>query len=163
MENEYEYKYVRVRRKKEPAILTALCDLSHMMHDMEFHEIITYMQNAWQERQITTTKQIIDTLINSIRRMEEKQEVRRKENEAKGPNPRKVSGKTIRSTIYKPCVVCGATENICIDHIIPISKGGTSHPKNLQTLCMRCNGIKGTHLWSVAHIRSKLRQRGMNL
>lgn len=41
------------------------------------------------------------------------------------------------------CVMCGTTERITIDHIIPISKGGTNHIDNLQPLCMSCNCSKG--------------------
>lgn len=43
------------------------------------------------------------------------------------------------------CVKCGAspkknpTVTLEIDHIIPVSKGGTNDPKNLQTLCLSCN------------------------
>lgn len=41
-----------------------------------------------------------------------------------------------------PCVICGGTFNVCADHIIPYSKGGTSHPTNLQPLCWQCNAKK---------------------
>ncbi len=41
------------------------------------------------------------------------------------------------------CCKCGrSTEDLEIDHIIPISKGGKSHPENLQTLCKTCNKEK---------------------
>jgi 5-methylcytosine-specific restriction endonuclease McrA len=32
--------------------------------------------------------------------------------------------------------------NYDIDHIKPLSKGGTNHPKNLQLTCPSCNGSK---------------------
>jgi len=40
------------------------------------------------------------------------------------------------------CVQCGATDDLEIDHITPISKGGTSEESNLQVLCRRCNRAK---------------------
>ena len=42
------------------------------------------------------------------------------------------------------CKHCGITYNITIDHIKPISKGGTNDLDNLQPLCKSCNSRKGT-------------------
>jgi hypothetical protein len=40
------------------------------------------------------------------------------------------------------CRRCGSARNLEIDHIVPVSKGGTSEELNLQTLCRRCNRRK---------------------
>ena len=44
------------------------------------------------------------------------------------------------------CCKCGSTAHLEIDHIIPISKGGTSDLNNLQTLCHDCNAKKGNQI-----------------
>ena len=44
------------------------------------------------------------------------------------------------------CVQCGAKEHLCIDHKLPISRGGTSDDDNLQVLCLPCNTAKGNKL-----------------
>lgn len=41
------------------------------------------------------------------------------------------------------CLMCGSTENLQIDHIIPVSENGDTSIENLQTLCRRCNSQKG--------------------
>jgi len=46
---------------------------------------------------------------------------------------------------YK-CQECGATDGLCIDHIIPASRGGDSSDDNLQVLCISCNTKKGNRL-----------------
>lgn len=62
----------------------------------------------------------------------------------------KVTNK-MRFVIYQRdgyrCRYCGRrTDNLEIDHIIPIAKGGKSTYNNLQTLCHRCNVKKGTSI-----------------
>lgn len=49
------------------------------------------------------------------------------------------------------CVECGATNKetqLEIDHIIPVSKGGTNDINNLQTLCRECNRAKSATIWN---------------
>ncbi len=61
----------------------------------------------------------------------------------------RVSNK-VRFAIYArdnyQCVKCGDTEDLEIDHIYPISKGGKSDLNNLQTLCHHCNYQKGNRI-----------------
>lgn len=46
---------------------------------------------------------------------------------------------------HRKCRACGASPamdvsvKLHVDHIIPVSKGGTSEPENLQVLCADCN------------------------
>jgi 5-methylcytosine-specific restriction endonuclease McrA len=45
------------------------------------------------------------------------------------------------------CLCCGQKEpaiKLTVDHVIPISRGGTNDIGNIQPLCRRCNQSKGT-------------------
>lgn len=63
----------------------------------------------------------------------------------------------IRNIIYKKydltCCKCGHKNGegkdipLHIDHIIPISKGGTNTIENYQLLCNSCNSKKGVNIW----------------
>lgn len=43
-----------------------------------------------------------------------------------------------------PCNECGTWNDLTVDHLVPISRGGTNNPSNLQVLCRRCNARKGS-------------------
>lgn len=41
------------------------------------------------------------------------------------------------------CIMCETKKDLTIDHIKPLSKGGTNDINNLQILCRKCNATKG--------------------
>ena len=46
------------------------------------------------------------------------------------------------------CVVCGATpedDRLVVDHILPVSLGGSDEMDNLRTLCNECNVGRSNH------------------
>lgn len=49
---------------------------------------------------------------------------------------------------YNICKYCKkfCEEDKTIDHIIPVSKGGTNYDSNLVTCCQKCNTKKGANL-----------------
>jgi 5-methylcytosine-specific restriction endonuclease McrA len=60
-----------------------------------------------------------------------------------------LSGKVRQDVLMRDnytCQICGATVDdgvkLEIDHIIPVSKGGTNDENNLQVLCQQCNREK---------------------
>ena len=46
------------------------------------------------------------------------------------------------------CARCKKPRPLTADHIIPVSKGGTSYIENIQPLCGSCNSSKGARLES---------------
>lgn len=57
-----------------------------------------------------------------------------------------VSDKDLRRLVTSPCAECGSRDRIEIDHIIPVSRGGSHGVGNLQPLCYDCNRGKGNRL-----------------
>jgi 5-methylcytosine-specific restriction endonuclease McrA len=43
---------------------------------------------------------------------------------------------------YNRCLKCGSVDDLTIDHVVPLSKGGGSEFLNLQCLCRVCNSTK---------------------
>lgn len=50
--------------------------------------------------------------------------------------------KELNRILNSPCIICGSTKRIEIDHIVPISRGGRHSIGNLQPLCKSCNVSK---------------------
>lgn len=42
------------------------------------------------------------------------------------------------------CLCCSAVTDLTMDHIVPLSCGGSHSKENLQVLCRACNSSKGT-------------------
>lgn len=51
-----------------------------------------------------------------------------------------------RSFVYQRdghrCVYCGAHQNLSLDHVVPLSRGGSNDLDNLATACRSCNSQK---------------------
>lgn len=58
---------------------------------------------------------------------------------------RKSLGREIRRKVLggAVCACCGTPDRLCIDHVIPVSRGGSCEIENLQPLCFTCNARKG--------------------
>ena len=64
------------------------------------------------------------------------------------PAKRKHIPKAVRDAVFKRdnyrCVKCGSTQNLEIDHKVPLAKGRSGNkPEDLQVLCKDCNLRKG--------------------
>ena len=54
----------------------------------------------------------------------------------------KIIPKDLQRLQRTPCQECGTMKKLTIDHVVPISKGGTHSIGNLQSLCLSCNTSK---------------------
>lgn len=56
----------------------------------------------------------------------------------------------LRTAVYErdgwACVICGAAEDLTLDHIHPFSRGGEDTYDNLQAMCRSCNSSKGARV-----------------
>jgi 5-methylcytosine-specific restriction endonuclease McrA len=67
------------------------------------------------------------------------------------PRPRRNIPRAIKIAVWQrdggKCVICGKTNKLHFDHIVPISKGGASNTAdNLQLLCAHHNLAKGSRV-----------------
>ena len=49
----------------------------------------------------------------------------------------------MKMTIPQACCYCGATEELCLDHLVPKARGGAGLANNLVWACRGCNSSKG--------------------
>jgi hypothetical protein len=57
------------------------------------------------------------------------------------------------------CLICGSRDDLHVDHIMPVSKGGSSEDYNLQILCRKCNCSKGNRTSDFNNAPSLTQQR----
>jgi hypothetical protein len=72
--------------------------------------------------------------------------------------------KDYRRILSSPCVICGS-KKVTLDHIIPVTLGGTHSVGNLQPLCTPCNSSKNNRFmveWKHKYLRNieKEKQNG---
>jgi len=73
-----------------------------------------------------------------------------------------------RASVFKrdanKCLKCGTSEQLSIDHIQSLAKGGDNNINNLQTLCSKCNSAKGVAIkdYRVTNVEPTLNQRRAN-
>jgi hypothetical protein len=86
----------------------------------------------------------LDTAVEEIRRIFE---------EEPAPKKRKSTGKRLRFSVFArdnfTCRYCGRQSDkveLVIDHLIPVSKGGTNDQENLITACVECNQGKADRI-----------------
>ncbi len=64
--------------------------------------------------------------------------------------PRPTIPEEVRIAVWRrdqgKCVRSGSRENLEYDHIIPLSKGGSSTARNIELLCEKCNREKGREI-----------------
>lgn len=47
---------------------------------------------------------------------------------------------------YPWCRYCGSPNELTIDHVVPLSKGGKKGAQNWQVLCLECNRLKADNI-----------------
>ena len=52
---------------------------------------------------------------------------------------------TLRRWFGDRCLACSAADDLVIDHVVPLSRGGNNSIVNLQILCRSCNSHKYAH------------------
>lgn len=111
-------------------------------------EYVSAGGNSGQRTTVTLDTQTIDTLIEAL-----SEKIRFRKSAA---GQRALMTTALRERIKRrdnyTCHYCGVAVSdephllLEIDHIVPVSKGGTSTEANLQTLCWRCNRAKSNKL-----------------
>lgn len=106
-----------------------------------YEKIIQYGRKYHAQNKETRLEQNREWYKNNPEKSREKYNKRRA---AKLQNGRyKVRQKFITNLYTSPCNYCASITNIEMDHIIPLTRGGTHSEGNLQPLCRSCNASKG--------------------
>lgn len=79
-----------------------------------------------------------------VRYVDERETVRKRiRNKATAYTSKKNVRDWVFTTYGETCINCDSKDNIQLDHVVPISRGGKNTLCNLQPLCKKCNTSKG--------------------
>lgn len=121
--------------------------------------LIRYKVNVNGEASVFTPEQLKPTpfiqIVNFLKHQiphykESPSEIPSFSDEYKGPVVVKALTNSEREFIFerdgRVCKKCKSTDDLTIDHIMPISLGGSKEPDNLQVLCRSCNSGKNNRV-----------------
>lgn len=75
------------------------------------------------------------------------------------PKISKAKRKAVFDLFGNQCLKCKSYDEICIDHVIPLAKGGENTVENMQPLCRTCNSAKGVDSADYREVRQKCSTR----
>jgi hypothetical protein len=109
-----------------------------------FHTEITAAEARIAERQrnLRDLQQQIDEIEQELQTLEE---IPDRNTPVREAIPRPVQREVWRRDQGR-CVQCGSRERLHFDHIVPVSRGGSSTARNIQLLCETCNLTKGNRI-----------------
>jgi 5-methylcytosine-specific restriction endonuclease McrA len=126
-------------------------------HADERREYMAAYKESHRERLLENARQYRAANLEAIRekeRLRSRDPERRRRHYLTQQVPRRTADKSVRvktkewtailDAAGRKCLHCGASENLQMDHIIPVTKGGLTSVDNVQPLCKPCNQHKGT-------------------
>lgn len=60
---------------------------------------------------------------------------------------RRMWRKEIKEKWNHECAYCGSDDELTLDHIVPLAKGGVDYTHNVLCSCRKCNSAKGHTPW----------------
>lgn len=118
-------------------------------HDIELFEKAISKESFWNIYSIYSDDElsIIKLSVDLAKQyFEYKETYKSKRKEAQSYIQNKNNRKRIFNKHWAICKFCWSTENLSIDHIIPVSKWWLNEDDNLQILCKSCNSKKSNKI-----------------
>ena len=103
--------------------------------DQEYHERIRSQNRKWHKERYANDE--------TYRAMERQRSRLREAGKVSTGYITPKEWQSILNEFGNSCAYCGATKDITMDHIVPLSAGGTNTVKNIVPACRRCNCSKG--------------------
>jgi 5-methylcytosine-specific restriction endonuclease McrA len=133
----------RVEKPEKVRAATRKWALAHVAEKAEYRK--EYCETHREERHVYTKKYLHTPHGKEIMRLSNQ----------KRAHQRRAAGKLDIKAFYAKCAglnwycqICDkelSKETATVDHIVPVSQGGTNVIENLQPLCRSCNSRKGTY------------------